>query len=710
MTSGDSAFQAELQFNTETGDPTQGLSYRVGEESIQVEGEHLRVTISQDGPLPARIEQRDAEGGWRDVLASAAPCLVARWATVCDLSNGPLEELVLQERGPERAAIQYELPLVDTKGVAHLRTTVRIHIYAHMQFVRLQTRTIVISPALAPAFGARSSDHLPPELAHVGDALDGHEGESASLLQVHSLEFRLPWQGRGEDEAWRVVHEHDRAYCLQRGEEIEQRDGRSSGAFTIPGAGPDLALCVKHFWQTYPKAVRYEPGTVALEILPPLSGETLPEYEDLWHKLYSWYEPEKALYRLKAGMALTGEMLVGFPTDNLDGCGWQAWLESPPVVRPDLDYLNATGALLPIAPKENSPSPRYEAAMDVGLEVWNGLVEERHEYGFANLGDTYSDSEWFWSNNEYDAALCHYVEYLRSGLPGWFHLGSRTTQHLVDIDTCNYSSETEQIGAQYTHIPGHAGGFLPPYFRCKIAGSSFKPSHSWVEGAGLHYLLTGDETVRAVLKETSQQFIRDLRYYDFFNARECGWHLIHLCGLARLDNNPSLLNAATIIVESVLEKQEPTGGWEHPLSEAHCHCEPVRCHGEAGFMVGVLLSGLRRYHALTEDANVAEAIVGGARWIARRIFVRETGHFRYTSCPNRENPDSENGRQLVEGLATAYALQPDPEIAEALRAALTDLGDDEITSSRDGGYGKGFSSEARYVPTTLSLLPNGQIG
>ena len=579
-----------------------------------------------------------------------------------------------------------------------------------MRFVRLQTRTVVISPALAPAFGARNLDHLTAELAHLRDALDGHEGEGASLLQVRNLEFRLPWPAQGEDEAWRVVHEHDRAYRVERRSKTESQEGRRSGAFTLPGAGAELALCVKHFWQTYPKAVRYDGKRVAVEILPALSGEAPPEYEELWHKLYSWYDPDRALYRLKSGMALTMEMLVGFPANDEDVREWQAWLESPSVVRPDLDYLNTTGVLLPIAAKDNSPSPRYEEMMDSGLETWTGLVDKRHEYGFANFGDTYSDSEWFWSNNEYDATLCHYVEYLRSGLPGWFHLGSRTARHLVDIDTCNYSTDAQQIGAQYTHIPGHAGGFLPPYFRCKIAGSSFKPSHSWVEGAVLHYLLTGDESVRAVLKETSRHFTRDLRYYDFSNARECGWHLIHLCGLARMDNDPRLLNAATIIVESVLEKQEPTGGWEHPLSEAHCHCEPVRCHGEAGFMVGVLLSGLRRYHALTGDAHVAEAIVGGARWLARRIYVKEAGFFRYTSCPNRKNPDSENGRQLVEGLATAYALEPDPEIAEALRAALTDLGAEEDARSGDGLYGKGFSSEARYIPMTLSLLHDRQIG
>ncbi len=700
--------RAELQFDAEADKPAQGLSYQVDEETIQVEGEHLRVTVSQSGQLPACIELWDEDNGWQDVFGSTEPCLVAQLGNGLQLSNGPLEELALQEMGAERAAIQYELPLVDTKGIAHLRTTVRIHVYARMQFVRLQTRTVVISPALAPAFGAQNLDHLTPELAHVRDAVVSHKGEGASLLQVRNLELRLPWREQCDDVSWRVVHEHDRAYRVERGSETEQRDGHRSGAFTLCGAGTELALCVKHFWQTYPKAVRHDGKTVAVEILPPLSGEAPPDCEELWHKLYSWYDPDRALYRLKTGMALTVEMLVGFPADDVDVSEWQAWLECPPVVRSDLDYLNSTSALLPIASKDNSPSPRYEALMDAALEVWTGLVDERHEYGFANFGDTYSDSEWFWSNNEYDATLCHYVEFLRSGVPGWFHLGSRTARHLVDIDTCNYSSEAEQIGAQYMHIPGHAGGFLPPYFRCKIAGSVSKPSHSWVEGAILHYLLTGDETVRSVLEQTSLQFTRDLRYYDFFNARECGWHLIHLCGLARLDNDPRLLNAATIIAHTVLEKQEPAGGWEHPLSEAHCHCEPPRCHGEAGFMVGVLLAGLRRYHALTGDARVAEAIVGGAKWLAKRTFVREAGVFRYTSCPNRKNPAA-HGRQLVEGLATAYALEPHPEIADALWAALTDLGEEEDARSSGDRYGRSISTEARYTPMMLSLLPNQQV-
>jgi hypothetical protein len=709
----DTAVQApaELLVDAPLASPAAGLSWQVSDEAIRVEGRHLRVTVARQGPFPAQIERwgrplgPEPKGapGWQRVLGAEGPCLLGELGNGVALASGAPEGLALEEAGAERAVIRYELPLVDPQGVAHFRTTVRLHVYARLAFVRFAVRTVVTSPALAPAFGGQNLDHLTPELEYLRNAVDGSEGEAASLLRVRSLELRLAWDEAAGGKRTRVVQEHDHGYWVEQAGAVEERIGRRPGLFTYQGTGAMLALCIKDFWQRYPKGVRQDGDTITLEILPALSGAPLPGYDDLSHKLYSWYDPARAHYRLKAGLALTVELLAGFPTDEQEAEDWQAWLETPPLVRPDLDYLNATGALLPLTAKAGSPLPHYETLIDGALAAWARLVDERHEYGFANYGDTYSDSEWFWSNNEYDATLCQYVEFLRGGDPAWYLLGGRSARHLTDVDTCNYSAQPAQIGAQYTHIPGHAGGYLPPYFRCKIAGSSFKPSHSWVEGAVLHYLLTGDEITRQVLRATGAQYTRNLANYDFFNARECGWHLIHLCGLARLERDPSLLNAATIIANTVLEKQEPGGGWEHPLAEAHCHCEPPRCHGEAGFMVGVLLSGLRRYYLLTQDARVAEAIVGGARWLATHTFEKEAGRFRYTSCLNRKNPGPHD-RQLAEGLAAAQLIVPDPEVAEALRTLLTRLSQEKEFGLKGKPYGRNVSMEARYISIMMPLL------
>jgi hypothetical protein len=62
------------------------------------------------------------------------------------------------------------------------------------------------------------------------------------------------------------------------------------------------------------------------------------------------------------------------------------------------------------------------------------------------------------------------------------------------------------------------------------------------------------------------------------------------------------------------------------------------------------------------------------------------------------------GAQLVEGLATAYQISPEPGIAAALRCALSQIGqDEEIHLEEVPRYGRSISMEARYIPTMLHL-------
>jgi len=91
-------------------------------------------------------------------------------------------------------------------------------------------------------------------------------------------------------------------------------------------------------------------------------------------------------------------------------------------------------------------------------------------------------------------------------------------------------------------------------------------------------------------------------------------------------------------------------------------------------MVGVVLTALRRFHALTGDPRVGDAIVGGVRWLIAKTYVPEAGHFRYTSCVNHTGPGPAYTLQIIEGLADACMFSPDPIIAAVLRRALPDVG------------------------------------
>ena len=711
---------AKISLEDSDSAPTSGLHCDVNADSITVTGKQLRVTVSaKDAFIPARIEV-GVDGGWKTVLGEGAGGINAVLGNGLVLKGGALENLLLEEAGPNRAVIGYDVPIVDQKGIAHFKSTFRIHIFDRHPFVKVVHRLNVISPVPGAGFWG-NLDHITSEYEHAVGAIVGEKDEAVTLLDLKSFELQLPWRNMSEvgfenslystaaDNDFSLIQEHDLSYRIKNGGQITTVDGRAEARFNGRLDGGCFGFALRDFWKTYPKGIRIGPSSLSLEIFPKLSGEPQPDYEEGWHLLYFWYDKEKRTYKIKPGMAFTSEMLFVFPEKDEEIDRYFSWFDQPAVVRPDIDYLNDTRALETMAAKAKSPHPQYEAMVDSAINEWLDHREQMREYGFINFGDTFKGDAkrgGFWENNEYDSPFCHYSEFLRGGDPRWYPLASETSRHLIDIDTCNYSRDPSQIGAQYTHMAGHTGGYHPPYFRNKMRGSTSIPSHMWVEGPILHYLLTGDEGARETIDKTARWMVfTNLNNYEMANARECGWQLIHLCGLTRLDDNPQYLNAATIIVEKVLEKQSPGGGWERPLTESHCHCKPTRCRGEAGFMTGILLSGLRRYHDITADPRVADAIVGGAKWLIEKTYVPQAGHFRYTSCENRgEGPHPQYSLQVLEGLADAYRISRDPLIGDIIKRNLADLGLPGEELSGRPRFGKQLCLEARYIPALLSMV------
>jgi hypothetical protein len=68
------------------------------------------------------------------------------------------------------------------------------------------------------------------------------------------------------------------------------------------------------------------------------------------------------------------------------------------------------------------------------------------------------------------------------------------------------------------------------------------------------------------------------------------------------------------------------------LKSGHCCYRFPHCRGNIVFMVKVLLSGLKRYYDPTQEADVAEAILAGGRWLVRETFNERTGFFIGGSC------------------------------------------------------------------------------
>ena len=711
--------------------PPDALRCSVDAHAVAVTGDGLRVRMAAgDGPPLPVIETATGDGGWRPVHGGSSATLTL--GNGRELRQGPIHDLVLEESGWQRAVIRYRFAHLDADGTPHLRSTIRVHVYRGRQALRIVHRLEVTSPHLPPAAGGTAAA-IPEHAGTIRQAIAGSDGEQATLLTVRRATLGISratsgavhWPGGAPEGApvavgseVRLVHDHDQGHRVETGNAAREVARRIPGHVTVTGGAVSghreeaLTVALRRFWQTWPRAVRVSGEEIVVELLPPPApgGSSRPGDKESWHRIYFWLGEQG--YLLKAGMALSSEILLAWgPRDE----ALLGWFEEPPAVRPGLEWLNACNALGPLAAKDTGVLDGYERALDGGCEQWLADRDIWRQYGWINFGDWYGESAWSWGNNEYDPPFAHYCEFLRGGDPRWSSLGAEAARHLTDVDTVNFSTDSTQVGAQYTHMPGHAGGYLPPYFRSKMGGSSSVPSHTWVEGSVLHYLLTGDENLRESLDRTARwllvggmkDYAGGIQHYDFANCRECGWHLIHLTALARMSAAPRYLNAAALIVERVLERQEPGGGWERVLKEGHCGCEPPRERGEAGFMVGVLLSGLRRYHELTGDERVRDAILGGIDWLLRRTYDSASGHFRYTPCLHRGGgPQPVYTRQVIEGIAYAHALTGRGDLRDLVQRGLDDLGALPRASPEadHSGFGKDWTSQTRYVPSLLAYL------
>lgn len=697
-----SAVEASVHFNLDNKIQSNNISVELDADEWQITTDKLRVKI-QSGLLSI---DKLHDQTWQTSLHPSALAFDTMLGNNVKLFASEIQDIELEESGDQRIVLRFAIYHEDHKQVAHLKSTIRLHIYTSQSFVRFNHRLEVISPSLAPSATGGDLPDDPDD--NIRAAIVGTTGEESTLLKLRSFSINLQFDMLNTvyhddqswdvgDQLWQLRHDHDLAYVI--GDQVQ--DGHTVGHIQVEGKSGLLGVGLKHFWQMYPKALVVDDHKIHIQLFPERSGGDMPGDDDTWHRLYFWLRDDG--YILKSGMALTNDILLDF---GVEKAAVFDWLEQGIIARPDIDYVNQIGVLNPIASRHDSILPDYEMLADRALASFHEDREHFHAYGQVNFGDWYGESGWSWGNNEYDPAYCAYIEFLRGGDPHWALWGAESVRHLVDVDTVNFSIDTREIGGQSMHMPGHLGGYLPPLFRSKMAGTKSIPSHIWVEGALLHYLMSGDESVRDSIEKTKQWLLQKhwFDHYDFSNCRESGWHIIHLCMLATATNDNNCLNAATIIVQRVLERAEPDGGWVRMLTESHCGCGYPRCRGEAGFMVGVLLSGLKRYYNLTHSADVAQAIVGGARWLIKHTFDHDAGHFRYTSCKNRTLGGSFQQTQWVlEGLADAYEISGDAEIRSFVSRGLKSIGrfPEGITHL---GMGKAMSQQMRYVPTVLAAL------
>lgn len=464
-----------------------------------------------------------------------------------------------------------------------------------------------------------------------------------------------------EKSSLRVV---DGEIILPRSQNELKLEGKASG------------IRVSEFWQRYPRSLSVNDEQIRIGLLPSLDAS---EFESAIgtvdeHRLFFWLSDVngKPVYKLRQGMSFTTEIWLG-----KDGA-------IPPLDRPILlmaspDWIEQSQAagLTGAKAKEGPFGQKYLPVLDWLLEFFKEDRKETRAFGFLNFGDWWGERQINWGNNEYDTAHGMFLHFFMTGNPTFFTLGEQAARHYRDVDIIHHHKDPTRLGKAYLHAVGHVGD----YYRVSpgpggTVRAIFDVGHSWTAGMVDHYLLTGEKrslTTAKLLADNYNTYYLD--GYDFTNTRVPGWHLLLTLAVYRATNDPFYINAAHIIVERLMERHEDPpfpgdtpGGWSRMLVPGHCRCTPHH-HGNAGFMVAVLMSGLREYFELTADQRVFEVMEKVAGFLVDDMWVEEKGGFRYTSCP-KSAVGSWSNLSIFDGLGFVYSQTTDSELQSRLSQVI----------------------------------------
>jgi hypothetical protein len=361
----------------------------------------------------------------------------------------------------------------------------------------------------------------------------------------------------------------------------------------------------------------------------------------------------------------------------------------------------------------------YDEAASANLDQFLERREDGHEYGLMNYGDWYGERRYNWGNIEYDLQHCLLSQYVRTGERKFFEVGEAAARHCMDIDMVHYAKgqTTEptwtgprRVGQVWVHCMGHTGGYYPKEYLdmgVYALGYSTNTGHMWSQGILDYYCLTGDQRALECGLQVSDwvagPYTTD---FNFGNARQPGWMTILVMSAHAITGDPYYLNAAKIMLDKVHEKAQETkpeaGLYYHKLVPGHCYCEESH-YGEAGFMAGVLMTGMKMYYLATHDERVADAIVKIANFIVDTMYVPEDGTFHYTSCP-KSSTGASYGFLLGDGLGFAANYSKDARLIDVTRAAVATTM--HAFPGTSGGKSIGFDMcAAPYAMSETDRLP-----
>ncbi len=453
------------------------------------------------------------------------------------------------------------------------------------------------------------------------------------------------------EEPFHFTHDHViEKYGIFAGSPIYRADGQrvagvglydqalASGWLDVSGSQSGLCVSLRDFVWTFPKEAAWREGEVAFSIWPSRS------------------EPLK----LHQGMSRTGRFLLHFHEGDAEDARVNevAAAFSEPLLPWNGPWYIESGAFGDVLPHRPDRYPRLERALrDIPLDARN-----RRSLGALDYGDSVNQGTGsqggFSSNNEHDVSHGHLLQFVRTGERIPFQVADAGIWHTMDVDIVHHTTRSPvEQGGQRIHGHGHIQYDAEGY-----PDVSAVPSHMWTEGLLEYHYLTGHPRPREIavgiadclLKMVGLGWAQPPYHSSWHSCRDSGWPLIALAAVYEATGDDRYRVAMRRVFEAMRAAQDPAGGWSMELGFHVGHCP---------FQMGVGLTGVGRYHEVTDDAAAREVFLKGVAFLAGDAMRFPDGAWVYVTTPDYRN--TYRSDTPLEPFGYAFRITKDRGLVEA---------------------------------------------
>lgn len=669
-------------------------------EAWQIDTAAIAFRLSKK--LPALFDQvacdRNGDGKLSaDERIQAAPLganLKVEAADGTFLTCGAPQEFRVERNGPVSALLMWRGPLVSQTGDAGWSYLIRATLTAGQP--QLDLNLSITNELPEPKWESIRTLALRVPLDTAGGIRGGFDG--AALEPVTSADGLVLHQDR------------DNHYTITGGTK-DSAGERAVGVASAEAGDERVDVVIRDFWQTYPSGFAIKPDGVHVRLLPPLPADAYrdqPAREQMI--LYGWCDDGR--YTIKAGQTTQHQVSVRYGGTRDGAVRLAGWVNQPLHPQVPARYAMATKVLgrdlfLP----GDGPWSDYEAWFDRGFANLEKDRASRRSWGWMHWGDWFGEREMNWGNNEYDLPWSMGVQYLRTGQRALLDRGEQMARHYATVDAVQAAFADAYNGLQYEHSFNHVGApfkaddpriaeagmgnYMSLYGGGMFNGAIDRQGHVFVGGHWLYAALTGDRWLRETADRVSVNQAEKLTpNFNFTIERAGGWPLINMGAAYSFSGNPYYLNAARLMIERCIQRQDPvTGGWLHQAPASEVDGEQVM--GGKAFAVGILTNGILRYLEQEPEPrpDVERMLIRGADWLREESWNPDKQGYRYISRAKKYQDTGSRGATGLlnaEVIAFAYEHTKDPKYLDFLYDNLQGM-----LAGSPSGMGKGFGMETR---------------